>query len=202
MRKPFVLVVFLCITNAIFAGSFIVNYYIRDVSIDALTSYASSKNLVGFLIEQKNNSGIVFCERESAGQDDVYGGALASSISKDLKCRVIYTIIHDSDVFFFHYYKNGILLSSYNSWPGYFEGKEPKPTYGNLDVFCKDYAVDNEVLKGILENKKQYIFADEILAELTIAISAPIFMAYASYNYMADLSIELKKENARVIEIK
>jgi len=201
MRKPFLFVILLFVANSVFAGSFIVNYYIKDVGMEALKSYISSKKLAGFLIENDKNSGIVFCEGKSSGQDDKYGGSLGSSISKDLKCRVVYSLIHDSDILLVQYYRNGKRLPDYNSWPGYFEGKEPKPEYGNIDKFCSDFAVDGSVIKNILDNKQQHFFADDILAELAKVISAPTYLAYASYNYMPDLLIELKKDNARVSEL-
>jgi hypothetical protein len=202
MKRLFLLILFVCLVSRLFAGSFIVNYYIKDVKNEELKAYVLSKKLLGYIIEQDKYEGLIFCEKISSNQDDIYGAALGLSISKDLNCRVIYSLIHDSDVLLIQYFKDGELLLNYNSWPGYFDGNEPKPRYGNIEVFCADFEVDKTLIKNILDNKNKHIFAEDILSEFAKTISAPEVIAYCSYNYMESILPYLKEKNISVTEVK
>jgi hypothetical protein len=202
MRRRFTFLFFVFFAPSLFAGSFIVNFYIRDVSSDSLKTYLQSKKLNGYLIQQNNFEGTILCEKASADQDDAYGNSLGRAISKDLKCRVIYSLIYDSDIYLFSYFSKGELVLSYNSWPGYFEGDEPKPQYGNLDRFCSDFKVDKNKVKSILDNTEKSAFADDIFSQLADAIRAPDVTPYCSYNYMGEIMGDLQKEKCVIVELK
>jgi hypothetical protein len=45
----------------------------------------------------------------------------AEAIQKKLKCEVLYTLVHDSDIFCYDYYRDGKLVDEFNSRPDYFE---------------------------------------------------------------------------------
>jgi hypothetical protein len=103
LKRIFILAVIFLLSSVSYASSFIVKYYIRDVSPGSLESYLSSNKLSGYLFRQNERDGVIFNEKVSADQDDRYGSSLGLRISRDLKCRIIYSIIHDSDVLLFRF---------------------------------------------------------------------------------------------------
>src|ERR1017187_9823794 len=52
----------------------------------------------------------------SRGQD----GNVAKGLHKLLKTEVLFTLVHDSDIFCYDYYRDGKLVDEYNSQPDYF----------------------------------------------------------------------------------
>jgi hypothetical protein len=53
----------------------------------------------------------------SDGQDN----KVAEALHKLLKTEVLYTLVHDGDIFCYYYYRDGKLVDEYNSRPDYFE---------------------------------------------------------------------------------
>jgi hypothetical protein len=201
MLKRLSFVVFcLLLAQTCWAGTFLVNYYIKDIAAVDLRVYLAGKKLSGFLVTQAKAEGVIFCEKKSEAQDTAYGRDLALTISKDLKCRVVYNLIHDSDVYLMVYINSGRQILEYDSWPGYFEGEDPVPSYGPLAGLAADFKVSAALIKKIFD-AEDILFADERLDDFAKAIGAPSLLSACSFSFRPELVKILKHANAEIIDL-
>ena len=89
------------------------------------------------------------------GQDE----SMAKDLARRLKtAEILYVTVHDSDIFAYHYYRDGRRVDQYNSWPDYFGAVSPatrraqrgkpealRPLLGN--------AADIETLRAIIDSR-------------------------------------------------
>lgn len=182
-----------------FAGLFLVNFYIRDISREQIIKYLKDQKINGFLIEQNQHNGFVLCEAKSEAQEPNSQIHFAQKISKQAKCTVLYNFILDSDVYVAYCFDKGTEIFEYNSRPGYFEGTDEKPYYKSLNLFCNKFKISQVKLKMILDN--DYGYAEDGLADLAKLINAPMSLAYSSYSFKDEVLQECAKTNQHFYEI-
>ena len=90
-------------------------------------------------------------------------GGQDESIAKDLARRlktaeILYVTVHDSDIFAYHYYRNGRRVDQYNSWPDYFGSVSPatrRAQRGKPEALrpLLGSAADMEALRAIIDSR-------------------------------------------------
>jgi hypothetical protein len=90
--------------------------------------------------------------------------SITQSISKLSKSWTFGCLVHDSDIFNYVLFKDGVEMDCYDSAPGYFEGDETAPSGGNLEMLaglCREKC-SKEDLANILhsEDEDEYLFAE------------------------------------------
>jgi WD40 repeat protein len=98
-------------------GAFFDTVYIRGIdrplAVDALGELAGKLNCCFLLAPEIRGWTAIYSSREQDGN-------IANAIQKRLSCEVLYTLLHDSDLFCYDYYRDGDLVDEYNSRPDYF----------------------------------------------------------------------------------
>jgi hypothetical protein len=153
----------------------------REKLCAVLAEIAGSKGkfLVGPLLR-----GWVGAYPNRGGQNPEIASAIAARLTSDL----LYVGVHDDDILFYEFYKQGQLLDSYCSDPDYF-GEVPAPERerlkGRPEVFegILDAAAIAD-LRTLLANKEHGTFMSERLAELARILG--IENAVTSYEYLKD----------------
>lgn len=123
----------------------------RDAVVSAVESLLAEKNgraLIGPVI----NGWIGIYVKRSA-----WAESFTSNLSARLKADVLDLVVHDSDIFFYNYYRDGQLMDEYCSCPDYFK-KVPK--------------AEHQRLKGKPEAFRELIGSEKKLAELEALLKA------------------------------
>src|SRR5262245_41149994 len=98
-------------------GAFFDTVYVRGTDrqtlLEGLGALAGELRCCCLLAPEIRGWTAIYSSRE---QDD----SIAHAIQKRLKCEVLYTLLHDSDIFGYDFYRDGELVDQYNSRPDYF----------------------------------------------------------------------------------
>lgn len=196
MKRGFVLLLlFLISAGSCFAGIFYSNIVVFAVEKDDLETVLSELDLTAYYTIQ-DYQGVVY-EKIIDTQDTFYGIELSKTLSEKLGAVTVYTTNHDSDVLLIYIFKNGGLLFSYNSNPGYFTGEYIPPEISRIDTLLNEFiSVDKEALIWILTSEE--IFAEDIHWNLFELLRLPFYtigLGYDYLNYIEDDEIaEIEKE--------
>ena len=111
---------------------------------------------------------------------------IAASLSARFDTDSISFSVHDSDIARYWLHDSGKLIDEYNSWPGYFEGKEPKPTGGDLDALARLCAPGYGLrdLRTILT--ADLVFADDLITQIAQIVGIAGDRAISDYRDLAD----------------
>ena len=98
-------------------GAFFDTVYVRGTDrqtlMDALTDLAGELDCCFLLAPEIRGWTAVYSSREQDGK-------VAEAIHRRVKSEVLYTLVHDSDIFCYDYYRDGELVDQFNSRPNYF----------------------------------------------------------------------------------
>jgi hypothetical protein len=142
-------------------------------------------------VSTPNNGWIaIYDETSDRCLDEAY--QIAEKLSLSLLTTVFVFSVYDSDIYFYAFYENGVLLDEYNSDPEYFDGfgrfetslEESLRLKGSPPLiikYCRD-GTTLEYIKNILY--EEYILADELPAKFAelLGINAE-YVAYMGFNY-------------------
>jgi len=119
---------------------------------------------------------------ENNGQD----GSVAEELAEKLPNRaVLYTMVHDDDVFAYWYFENGVLKDRYNSCPKYFDDNNTEPRGGNAQAFAKFFKDAARILKlQSLLDAKSMTFEGNRLEQFARLLNLP--NAASAYEYLQD----------------
>jgi hypothetical protein len=106
-------------------------------------------------------------------------------LTEALDTRSICFWVYDSDIACYWLHDRGETIDSYDSWPGYFEGREPDPSGGSVDkllTFCPQNT-PREVVEDTLATEA--VFADDIVSRLAELIGIDPSRAVTDYRDLA-----------------
>ena len=198
MKRSILIFLFIIIpVFSCFAGSFYSNIVIISQNSENLQSIISGLGITAYYII-KNGFCLLF-EQKIDEQDTNYGQNLSKLISKEIDGIVLYTTNHDSDILLIYMYKNGSEIFSYDSNPGYFEGKEMEPKIFGIENILNEFIEINKVdLTNVLENEE--LFSDNIhLKFLKLLKFSGELINFCFFGYTI---IEYDKDNIEKIEQK
>jgi hypothetical protein len=78
------------------------------------------------------------CDEQDEGEIVATGKAL----TKELDTSGLAILVHDGDALWYWLFDRGELVDEYASWPGYFEGDEPKPEGGDPKRLCGTLGIE------------------------------------------------------------
>jgi len=188
MKKALVLILAASQAAACFAGSFFVNIAVLNARAEKVVSAAKAMGLRAYVATVESRPGFsLLCDERADSQDAAYGIGLARKLSSAMASPVVYTLVHDSDILYLQVIRGGKEIFSYDSWPGYFEGADPVPGIRGLEEAAKLFEVDAEGLKAILDRSgsDDYVFAEELLADILEYLDLPECIALAGYGYIS-----------------
>jgi hypothetical protein len=185
MKKIAIFLALLLIpTFSCFAGSFYSNIVVLSVNAENFVPSLLQMGITAYYV-LKNNIGVIF-EDKIDEQSIEYGAILSKNISTIFNSITVYTTIHDSDVVFMYIYKNGQLIFSYNSAPGYFNGDDLPPQIENIDKLLLEYKdIDKEEFINVLNSNE--IFADDLHGDIARILDLPPYSVGFGYTYLNDI---------------
>jgi len=121
------------------------------------------------------------------GQDITISASIAEQFSAD----IFQLMVHDDDIFAYHFYRNGRLTDQYNSCPDYFGGvseREKQEQRGQPEAFS-DLLVNRSNLAKIKEllgeeKSDKFVFEHARMQEFTRLVGLP--NAVSSYEYLQE----------------
>lgn len=135
-------------------GEFFTNFHAK--TSDRVAVEDVLKTFGPYFISDSENDWVSFFPQASEEQDQAIIDEISAKVSAKIEGAVFSFLVHDGDVFQMTLAKSGILVDSYDSDPGYFDGKNRKPKGGELSVIlphCKA-GIKESVLKRLLQKKK------------------------------------------------
>jgi hypothetical protein len=140
--------------------------------------------------------------------DDDSGGdeAFAAAVAKRLGVTVLHLMVHDSDIFFYNFFRGGQLLDEYSSYPDYFEevsAEERDRLRGKPEVF-RDLAGSDAIVAQIRalltsDDKEKFLFEEHRLEKLAELLG--IENGLTSYRYLTLGEWDAIKERKLFIHI-
>lgn len=151
----------------------------RDRVLQGAERVARSRNLAILAGPAKN--GWVGLYPELSGQDDTVG----AEIARELGGEVLHLMVHDDDIFAYWLYRNGNLVDSYHSRPGYFGEEfraEEQQRAGQPEAFRPILGDGVRKLAPLLDREAAPLFASMQLQSFAKLLKIP--NALTSYEYL------------------
>lgn len=151
----------------------------RDRVLEGAERVARSRNLVMIAGPAKN--GWVGLYPELSGQDDTVGAEIAREVGGDL----LHLMVHDDDIFAYWLYREGELVDSYHSRPGYFGEEfraEEEQRAGQPEAFRPILGDAVRKLSPLLDRDAAPLFASMQLQSVAKLLKIP--NALTSYEYL------------------
>ena len=146
-------------------------------AVESIFSERTKKFLIAPAID-----GWVTVFPENNGQDDEVSKALAEKLPDK---TLIFTLVHDDDIFAYSYFENGALKDRYNSCPNYFDDKNTEPRGGNAQAFAELLKDSKKIpkLQSLLDAERM-TFETERLEQFADLLNLP--NAATAYEYLQD----------------
>jgi len=173
-----------------FMVNFYTNYTLRGPSQQAVAAALAGRSAI---VTPEQDGCVVIFDEQSDDQDSAVIAALASRLSRELRCPVLAILNHDDDIFWYHLYLSGELADEYDSSPGYFDASaEPSaPAGGDAQKICSAFGVASvaeveSILRKSSFDEGGYTFAFERHADLARALGIPSFGVGAGFRSISD----------------
>jgi hypothetical protein len=129
-------------------GLFYTNLAVFGPSRDALKAALKAMKRNAYLSPTIDGHTVVF-DKAMEGQNARIIEKLGTTLTDELKCTALASLLHDDDVLLLWLFRNGEIYDHYDSIPGYFDpDAEPgDPVGGDAEVLCLAY--------GRLDRKKR-----------------------------------------------
>ena len=119
-------------------GSSFTNLQVRSTDHDRVVGAMQEAEVLPAYVSTPSTSGwISVYPRTTEDQDEEGLKDIAKMLSEKLGTAAFGVLVHDSDIFMYFAAENGLLVDEYNSDPGYFDGKNVKPTGGDMDFLAR-----------------------------------------------------------------
>ena len=103
--------------------------------------------------------------------------ALTLRLSAELRCLALTVLVHDDDVFMCFLYRDGKLINTYNSFPGYFGSELHDDQGGDPAAICSAFGTDcMPEIEKILRRphgKRGYVFETKRHSDLVHLLGLP-----------------------------
>ncbi len=118
-------------------GFFYTNVTLYKAPRNQVADFLASKKRIALISPTQDNFTVVY-DRETEDQDTRVLMMLSESLSRQFKCTVWASLVHDSDIYMYWLYGSGKLLDTYNSAPGYFDAGAERlaPAGGDANKLC------------------------------------------------------------------
>ncbi len=194
-------------------GMFYTNLVLYKAQQIPVANFLCDQKRITYISPTIRNFTVVY-DRETEDQNTRVLRNLAESISKKLKCSVLASLVHDSDLYLYWLYGNGKLLDSYNSLPGYFDAKSSRsrPEGGNARKLCKAFDKMEAVEKvrqifALVEQgntsddwSEEYLLGENIHKALAQALDMPAFSVYTGYFSILNMDLPEELDLASLIK--
>ena len=199
LKRHITIVFFLAVASFAWSGSFYTSIIVVQADPKAVINFIKTQSLKAFIVFSHSDvpTDVLVCEKGMEGQDEAYGKALAERLSKSLSGVTVYSLNHDSDILVIAIFSAGTQVFSYDSAPGYFDGKDDPPFMKGIEnvstVFPSAAISDlDKALKG------EFIFADDRHAEIMKALGLPTYTAGLGYGYLNEPETRKTLENNKL----
>ncbi len=124
--------------------------------------------------------------------DDKNLEKLCLKLSKKLQTAVFLFDVHDSDTFVYILAENGRTADKFHSWPGYFEGADPRPRGGKVKSVLKycQSTISEQELQSFFKNGELQIWDGEGRAyQLSKYLGIPASHACTSFELLDEKGV-------------
>src|SRR5579885_624820 len=101
-------------------GSFYTNITLKGPSQEQVAAYLCERRRDAYVSPTINGVTIVY-DREADEQLPGVLDSVSADLSSTFHCPAWWTLLHDSDVFLYALYVDGVRIDEYNSAPSYFD---------------------------------------------------------------------------------
>jgi DNA-binding YbaB/EbfC family protein len=135
-------------------GAFYVNITLRGPQQVDVIAELKRQQRRAYVSSSVNGYTVVYDEIcDTQDEDEIK--SFVAALSRVFSCPALAALVHDDDVFVYWLYRDGKLLDSYNSAPGYFEGRNLKPKGGKAELLCEIFDAQPQIeeIRRILHTK-------------------------------------------------
>src|SRR3954447_20404972 len=175
-------------------GLFYEHITVRGPRPEVLADYLRESDRNGYISPTIDDVTVIYDQISSADVALIF--ELARDLSARFACPALAVHIHDSDVMFYQLYRDGCLLDTYNSLPGYFDdtAEGSLPSGGDAAILCSAFCKPGAVaeVEAVLRHDNdtdagggELWPAEERHAKLSRALGWPSFVPFIGYDFIA-----------------